>query len=249
MGTYDNQIVSEEYDWEHAAQEVDGLIVSRYYDPLVQILTLEEQKNAIYENENQLKKGIYFSQEEVDRIILRGSSTVDDKYRIYQQMQKNLSDKENAEFLKREYGTAGHSAYHGVISESHSAKGLTLIREREIGLEEIKVTLKWTQVSKRIRELIAVGRYMSKEEMEYYPIFLEKQMQKQLENKRQQLEKEIITNDVEENQATVAPHIKKEYFYKAGDDFYLGIDEYTIIDISDNEIYVSDKNFPLFSKT
>lgn len=249
MGTYDNQIVSEEYDWKHAAQEVDGLIVSRYYDPVVQIPTLEEQKNAIYENEKQLKKGIYFSQEEVDRIILRGSSTVDDKYRIYQQMQKNLSDKENAEFLKHEYGTGGRSAYHGVISESHSAKGLTLIREREIGQEEIKVTLKWTQVSKRIRELIAVGRYMSKEEMEYYPIFLEKQMQAQLETKRLQLEKEIITNDAEENQATVDTHIKKEYFYKAGDDFYLGIDEYTIIDISDNEIYVSDKNFPLFSKT
>ena len=164
-------------------------------------------------------------------------------------MQKNLSDKENAEFLKREYGTDGHSAYHGVISESLSAKGLTQIREREIGQEEIKVTLKWTQVSKRIRELIAVGRYMSKEEMEYYPIFLEKQMQAQLETKRLQIEKEIITNDAEENQATVDAHIKNEYFYKAGDDFYLGIDEYTIIDISDNEIYVSDKNFPLFSKT
>lgn len=249
MGTFSKQKVSAKYEWKHAARQVAGLIISRYYDPLVQIPTFEEQKNAVYENEKQFQKGIYFSQEEIDRILTLGSGFESGKYRIYWQMKKNLSDKDNAHFLKNEYGTGGRSPAYGVIDEEHDSHGLTLTREREIGQKEIKVTLKWTQVSKRIRELIAVGRYMSKKEMEQYPIFLERQMQQQLESQREQQEQDNDQDVFEESQMNDQAIIQKEYFYKVGDDFYLGIDEYTIIDINEHEIYVSDKNFPLFSKT
>ena len=47
-------------------------------------------------------------------------------------MKKNLSDKDNAHFLKNEYGTGGRSPAYGVIDEEHDSHGLTLTREREI---------------------------------------------------------------------------------------------------------------------
>ena len=98
MGAYDNQKASSDYSWSLVESEIDGMILSRYFDPSVQIPTIEEQQTAIYENEEQLKNGIYFSQEEIDRVLVRGSGFVDGKYRIYQQMIKKQSISENAQF-------------------------------------------------------------------------------------------------------------------------------------------------------
>ena len=77
FGTFDQQVAFVDYQWSLVAREVDGLIISRYYDERVQIPTLEEQKNAVYENEESLKNGIFFSQEEIDRILTRGSGVQD----------------------------------------------------------------------------------------------------------------------------------------------------------------------------
>ncbi|MFQ7801236.1 MAG: hypothetical protein ACLRHW_17280 [Coprobacillus cateniformis] len=87
FGTYDNQEENVNYSWGLVANFVEGFIVSRYYDPTVQIPTEEEQRNAIFENEESLKNGIFFSQKEIDRILVRGSQVHEGKYRIYQQFQ------------------------------------------------------------------------------------------------------------------------------------------------------------------
>ena len=48
-----------------------------------------------------------FSQEIIDAILTRGSGISEGKMRIYEQFQKSLSAKENADFLKNEYGWGG----------------------------------------------------------------------------------------------------------------------------------------------
>ncbi len=106
------------------------MILSRYFDSSVQIPTVEEQQTAIYENEEQLKNGIYFSQEEIDRALVRGSGFVDGKYRIYQQMLKKQSISENATFLKEEYGTGGSAPAIGLININHDSKGITFSKLR-----------------------------------------------------------------------------------------------------------------------
>ena len=50
LGTFDNQVVSYDYSWNFVAKEIDGMILSRYFAPDIQIPSLEEQKNAVYEN-------------------------------------------------------------------------------------------------------------------------------------------------------------------------------------------------------
>ena len=66
--------MSQELVWSIVVMNIDGLILSRYFDPSVQIPTLEEQQNAVYENIKNMQNGIYFSQEEIDRILQRGSN-------------------------------------------------------------------------------------------------------------------------------------------------------------------------------
>jgi len=243
FGTYEHQEESVDYSWDLVAYEVDGFILSRYYDPNVQIPTLEEQKNAVYENEESFKNGIFFSQEEVDRILTRGSGVDEGKYRIYQQMLKHEDIQQNVRFLKDEYGIGGSNPAVGVIDVWHDKKGITISKGKEIGHDEIKITLKWNKVSKRINELIALDRYLNQAEKDYYPVYLRKQMERELEYERQQHE------NVDSVETYPAEKIHQEYIYHEGDTFYYGADEYIIQQINDHEIYVSDVNFPLFSNT
>lgn len=245
FGTFDHQEAFVDYQWKLVIREVDGLILSRYYDESIQIPTLEEQKNAVYENEESLKNGIFFSQEEIDRILTRGSGVQDGKYRIYQQMKKRESEKQNIDFLKNEYGIGGSNPAVGIIDEWHDGKGITISKGKEIGNDEIKVTLKWNQVNKRINELIAINRYLNNAEKEHYPIFLQKQMENELAYERN-LHEDIVEN--KEIDEKPKPY-HQEYIYHEGDTFYYGADEYVIQNINDDEIYVSNVSFPLFSET
>lgn len=242
MGSYEKQVSPHEYSWELVARDVDGLILSRYYAPDIQIPTMEEQLTAMYENEATLKNGIFFSQEEIDRILTRGDGIQEGKYRIYQQFLKHESAKENAVFLKNEYGIGGSNPAVGWIDEWHDAKGIRLQRG-DIGNEEIDILLKWNQVSKRISELIAAERYLSPAEKEQYPMYLQRQMERQLEYERKQKEKEL---GIEETSNEEQPlNTVKAYQWHVGDTVHVGATDYEIIEDSD-PIVLQDKEFPLF---
>lgn len=77
------------------------MILSRYFAPDIQIPSLEEQKNAVYENIQNFENGIYFSQQEIDRVLTRGSGFEEGKYRINQMFSKNTTLKEKVQFLKK----------------------------------------------------------------------------------------------------------------------------------------------------
>ena len=249
LGTYDNQVASSHYSWDLVTQEIEGMIVSRYFDESIQIPTLEEQRKAVYQNIEDFKNGIFFSQEEIDRCLTKGSGVQDGKYRIYQQFLKHGTINENAQFLKKEYGIGGSNPKYGRIDEMHDSKGIKLSRKREIGHEEINVTLSWDKVAKRISELVNLDRYLSNKEKEYYPIFLEEQLQRQLEYERQQKQKELGINDTPIDVAyEVKENIPKGYQWKRGDTVHIGIHEYEIIETG-NVITLQDKEFPLFTES
>ena len=69
-----------------------------------------------------------FSQEIIDAVLTRGSGISEGKFRIYEQFEKSLSTKENADFLKDEYGWGG--AYPVIvgagIDEQHDGKGILI---------------------------------------------------------------------------------------------------------------------------
>lgn len=242
LGTFDNQVVSYDYSWNFVAKEIDGMILSRYFAPDIQIPSLEEQKNVVYENIQNFENGIYFSQQEIDRVLTRGSGFEEGKYRINQMFSKNTTLKEKVQFLKKEYGEGGSSPAVGFINVNYDTKGMSLSRYREIGKDEIKIILKWDKVAKRIDELIQLDRYLNKKEKEYYPTFLQNQLQHQLEYERKSINQSLIPESSDDLQNE---NISKEYQWNLGDSVYVGATEYKIIE-SGNEITLQDESFPLF---
>lgn len=245
MGHYDDQAASSDYSWSVVDGEIEGMILSRYFDPSIQIPSSLEQQNVVYENEEQLNNGIFFSQEEIDRILTRGSGFDQGKMRIYQQMLRHESNDKNAEFLKHEYGIGGSHPAFGLIDMNYDAKGIELSRSRQIGETEISVTLNWKKVAKRINELVQLDRYLSPKEKEYYPTFLQEQINHELEYERQQLADSINMDTVQETDIEDKIETIKEYRWKIGDTVYKGVDEYTILE-DGQDIAIQNKNFPLF---
>ena len=107
-----------------------------------------------------------FSQEEIDNTLKQGSGKVDGKYRINEYLSRGLSSKENAEFLKNEYGIGGAIGNENGINRGYDSKGLTISR----GSGENAPTLKlsWKDVEKRIRELISADRYLTDYQQDQY---------------------------------------------------------------------------------
>ena len=109
--------------------EIEGMVVSRYFDESVQIPTLEEQKNAVYQNTEDLKNGVFFSQEEIDRCLVIGSGFKNMVNIVFTSSFSNMEQSVKMRiFLKNEYGTGGSSPKYGRIDEDHKSQGNDLIK-------------------------------------------------------------------------------------------------------------------------
>ena len=126
-----------------------------------------EQKQNIADVEN--TPAFFVSQEIIDNDLQRGSGFENGKFRIYQQFLKGETNIKNADFLKNEYGIGGHTVEIGGLFQNHDSKGLTF----EESKTNRKYLLKWTQVAKRISELISADRYLSEQEKDEYNDWLD----------------------------------------------------------------------------
>lgn len=136
--------------------------------------TVDEQIERIAEAEDEKSSAFSVSQEDIDAVLVRGSSFQDGKYRIYRQLQKREDSKSNIAFLKKEYGTGNGTFYFSDGNAGHwwhDAKGIS-IDKHGISLEH-DLVLKWSQVEKRLHELIKNDRYLNPKEKDHYADYLE----------------------------------------------------------------------------
>ena len=108
----------------------------------------------------------FITEDEINEAIGGGSRVEDGKFRIYGYFTANHTAKEKADFLKNEYGIGGHS--HAVSHadnshEDHSSKGIRLQKGNCA-----EVQLAWSNVVRRVDELIRKRRYLTPEEMTRY---------------------------------------------------------------------------------
>lgn len=102
--------------------------------------------------------------------LKRGSGFEYGKYRIYEKYQENPTDKEFANFLRREYGTGGGGYDDEIWTDG---KGMKLRhRDRENPENEVGMILKWEQVAYGIADLIDEDKYFDEKESEEYVAFL-----------------------------------------------------------------------------
>ena len=140
----------------------------------VNLPTVDEQIEMIAKAEDENASAFTISKEDIDSVLQKGSGVADGKYRIYRQFQKGEDKQKNIEFLKNEYGTGGgtHIFSDGFSGHSwYDSKGLAIDRNGTYTNHDL--VLKWSQVEKRLRELIKDNRYLNPKEKEHYADYLE----------------------------------------------------------------------------
>ena len=155
--------------WPSVAQTIHGMmLMQQWLDPDEQPLPTENEQLSLIQEETTPSTEFVLPQEAIDYVLCGGSGVSQGKLRIYAQFQKGESSAENVKFLKNEYGTGGHSdAIPGTgYWEDHDSKGIRITeRYRSDGEAESRsVLLTWPKVEKRIRELIALDRYLTEAE-------------------------------------------------------------------------------------
>lgn len=197
------------------------------------------RRNDLHLNEENLKSNteaevidnssaFSISQEQINKIITEGSGVVNGKYRIYEQFAKDETLKDNAQFLKNEYGIGGKSsaATYNHIGVDWDGKGLLLANKNT----ENKILLKWEKVAKIISYLIKTDGYLNSAEKQGY---IDYKKAKELPAEKQK-EAEIPAEEL-------------ELAYSVGKKCYIGADEYKIIGITDNAVSLFDSRYPLLS--
>ena len=246
-GSFDNRTAQAFYDWGVIADHFEGMrLLGMLTDTVKPLPSIEGQFNILQEAGEQKAPAFTFSQEIIDAVLSRGSNVSESKMRIYEQFQKSLSANENVKFLRDEYGWGGsHPVITGTgISEDHDSKGMKL--RRGLGDNDPKLTLSWQQVEKRIKDLIALDRYLNPKEKEYYPKWLEKIEQRRIEQAIEREKREALrtappdTEEVKEENT--------EYQYHLGDKVYIGSNEYEILSLGDETVTLYDTKFPLFNR-
>lgn len=111
----------------------------------------------------------FITEDEIASTLTRGSNIEGSKGRIYAYFKEKHTPREQADFLKDEYGIGGRS--HAVSGashsgEDHSGKGVSLKKQ-----DCPEIQLNWANVAKRISELIRKDRFLTPEEKTQYEQF------------------------------------------------------------------------------
>ena len=251
-GSYLQRTAQSYYDWGVIAKHFEAMrLLGELQDTIKPLPSLNGQLTLMFEAEDKKSSAFIFSQEIIDAVLTRGSGVSEGKMRIYEQFEKSLSAKENADFLKNEYGWGGsYPVIIGAgIDEQHDGKGITI--SKGIGSDKPNVKLTWTQVEKRIGELIRLDRYLNPKEKAVYPEWLHRQEERRAELAEERKNREILNTAPPEKEPEKASDNAEpafDYKYHLGDTVYMGADEYEILSFNDDRVMLYDTQFPLFQK-
>lgn len=207
--------------------------------------TLEEQIQHIEEAEAQKLTAFSVSQADIDNELCRhGSGFSQGKFRIYKFFEGMPSNEAAVAFLKKEYGIGGHS-HTSLNGESgfvdHDGKGLHFSNHNY----EEKHTVTWRAVAQRLRELIALDRYLTEEEKAYLPTY-----EQELAERQERIAEESAAREALRAAAAAMEETRKnaEYAFSLGDTVQLGMTTYTILGYDETTVSLSDPKFPLLSE-
>ena len=174
------------------------------------------------------------SQQDIDDILANGSGFENGKYRIYEQFQKQLPLKANAEFIKKEYGIGGRypAGGNGNYNLDYNSSGITISQRSSANKTELKMN--WEQAAQRIGFLIHDDRYLNSKEKESYSEWLS-------EKKLQEVSRKTEPTEKKNSNPTL-------YKYAVKDKVYLGSSNYEISYVDDNVVRLHDVQFPLLDK-
>jgi N12 class adenine-specific DNA methylase/adenine-specific DNA methylase len=250
-GTAEQRTAQSFYDWSVIAGHIASMILLNELDPARKSEPSIQQQTLWMEQAEAVKASAFsLPQAAIDAVLQNGSGFENGKLRIALFFGQSLSAQENADFLKREYGTGGRlPALIGTdIHENHDSKGITVTRG-SIMNPDATVVLSWIKVQKRIGELLAAGRYLNRQEEERLPAYAEQQEEKHRQRIAETAERLTLRSEdqSDESQQTQTPNrVHAHYAYAEGNKVFIGADEYEITQLDRRKVVLQNVQFPLF---
>ncbi len=167
---FQDRLLSEYKVFMDSYRENRALLRFHYHRPQELLTRLEDLSLPRKEFRSDMEAipatGRFITEDEIAASLANGSGFEGGKARIYAFFQTSHTPKENAGFLKKEYGIGGHT--HAVSRESgsyedHGSKGITL---KKAGCADVQMN--WNKVASRISELIRMNRYFTPDEQALY---------------------------------------------------------------------------------
>lgn len=180
-GSYLSREREEYLLWPSVARRIEGMILMNQWLAPGEVVfpTEQQQKEQILYAKTKTGIGFALPQAAVDYVLTHGTGVEHGKFGVYKFFIQKKTPIDNIRFLKEAYGIGGQSdAIPGTgLWEDHDGKGISISRLH--AGEKASVLLSWSMVEKRIRELIAADRYLTKAEKAEYPKYLANQRARQ----------------------------------------------------------------------
>ena len=204
----------------------------------------DEQIEQIEQAEAEKSSAFSILQADLDNELVRGTGFKNGKYRVYQFYQTLHTQQDALAFLKKEYGIGGHSHTYlngegGFVD--HDGKGLHFSNHNY----EKKYTVTWKAVAQRLRELIAIDRYLTEKEKAHLPTY-----EQELAERQERIAEEAAAREASRAAAAAMEEMRKnaEYRFSLGDEVQLGVQTYTVLGFDDENVMLSNPKYPLLSE-
>ena len=163
-GTFLNPKAEMSFSWQTTRELIEALIKDNNYldEPMPETLA----KTTVIEKPEPVKQNFAVSQEVIDGFLRLGGCTSRSNYRIYGFYRRANSKEENIRFLRAEYETdaIGLIVNGQRCAVSWDENGVTFATGESVATAWRKSTLSWSEIDDRIRQLIELGQYISKDE-------------------------------------------------------------------------------------
>ena len=161
-----------------------SLLRSRWYDPIALLHRLEDLQRephiftaaAGYAPQRRF----FISDDEIDRILRGSERSYESRLDTFSFFSRNTDTKERERFLKQQHGE--YSGYHGGNdSQTYTSAGLSF-SHGSLTEPYAHVELKWPAITKRVSDMISMGRFLYPSDAEKMPDYEVKQLAKLVMN-------------------------------------------------------------------
>lgn len=178
-GTLLNPKAEMSFSWQTTRELIEALIKDNNYldEPMPETLATAPMETTAKEPEPEVevkaeapspvKQNFAVSQEVIDGFLRLGGCTSRSNYRIYGFYRRANNKEENIRFLRAEYETdaIGLIVNGQRCAVSWDENGVTFAMGESVATAWRKSTLSWSEIDDRIRQLIELGQYISKDEV------------------------------------------------------------------------------------
>ena len=179
-----SQVVEEWTLFAAAYEKGSGLLRSRWYDPKALLSRLEDlqREPLIFTAADGYdpQRRFFISEDEIDRVLRGPENSYESRLDVFSFFSRNTDTKERERFLKQQHGE--YSGYHGGNdSRTYTSAGLSF-SHGSLTEPYAKVELKWPAITKRISEMVSIGRFLYPSDAEKMADYEVKQLAKLVMN-------------------------------------------------------------------